>query len=75
MDQMSVMLMLDDETSKATDFMAPHKNILDPNEPRALTSNASIPKPVSSTIANYLSNRDIRPQTKEQSDFLNSLAI
>ena len=75
MDQMSVMLMLDQETSRATDALAPHKSMLDPNDPRSFTSNASIPKPVSSTISSYLADTITRIPNQEQLDFTKSLAI
>ena len=75
MDQMSIMLMLDEETSRATDAMAPHKSILDPNEPRIITSNASIPKPVGSTISNWVSNKSTQAPTAEQTAFMNSIAF
>jgi hypothetical protein len=74
MDQMSIMLMLDEAMSKAADAMAPHKSFLDPNNPRSVTSVASIPKPVSSTIASWISDTTTRVPTPEQLAFTQSLA-
>lgn len=36
--------------------LAPHKNILDPNQPRSLTNVATMPKPVASTISCWMSH-------------------
>jgi hypothetical protein len=53
-DQMSLQLMLDNHMSRAAEALAPHKNILDPNQPRNLTNVAEIPKPVASTISSWM---------------------
>ena len=73
-DQMSIMLMLDQEMSRATDAMAPHKSFLDPNNVRSVTAAASIPKPVGSTIGNWLVDNTTRIPTEEQIAFTNSLS-
>lgn len=54
-DQMSLMLMLDNFMADQIEALAPHKNILDPNQPRGLTNVADMPKPVASTINNWIS--------------------
>ena len=71
---MSLMLMLDEEMANAADAMAPHKNFLDPNNPRSVTNVASIPKPVSSTTACWISDLTTRIPTPDQLAFTAALA-
>ena len=68
------MLMLDEEMSDFANAMAPHKNFLDPNNPRSVTNVASIPKPVSSTIGSWVSDVTTRTPTNEQLEFTRMLA-
>lgn len=53
-DQMNLVLANDNITAEALENLAPHKNSLSLNKLRALTNASSIPKPVASTIANWL---------------------
>ena len=66
--------MLDEEMADAADALAPHKSFLDVNNPRSVTSAASIPKPVSSTISCYISDTSTRIPTQEQLEFTAALA-
>ena len=71
---MSLMLMLDEEMADAADALAPHKSFLDVNNPRSVTSAASIPKPVSSTTACWIADQTTRIPTNEQLEFTAALA-
>lgn len=51
---MSLMLALDNYMTEELNALAPHRNILDTNKPRSLTSAASFPKPVSATINSWM---------------------
>jgi len=73
-DQMSLMLTLDNVMSEQTEGLAPHKNILDPNKPRSLTSVANIPKPVASTISSWMSTPTVPTNDPKKQAFLASLA-
>lgn len=53
-DQMNLMLVNDNTTAEQLIHLAPHKNSLNPNKVRSLTSASSFPKPVASTVANWL---------------------
>ena len=71
---MSLMLMLDEEMADAADALAPHKSFLDVNNPRSVTSAASIPKPVISSISHWVSSQALRTPTQEQLEFTAALA-
>lgn len=73
---MALMLMLDNYMSDQIEALAPHKNMLDPNKPRTLTSVASMPKPVASTISNWMTGFDRTPDQvlPHQEAFMNMLA-
>ena len=66
--------MLDEEMADAADALAPHKSFLDVNNPRSVTSAASIPKPVSSTMQNWIGDTITRIPTQEQLEFTAALA-
>lgn len=66
--------MLDNDMSEQIEALAPHKNMIDPNNPRSLTGVASIPKPVASTISAWLAHPRIKPVDPEKQKFLESLA-
>lgn len=55
---MAKMLMLDNKMSSAIKRLAPHKSVIDSNKPRALTSIGNMPKPVASTINNWIMGKD-----------------
>lgn len=57
-DAMTMMFMLDNYMSQAIEPLSPHKNMVDPNHPRTLTGVASMPKPVASSIINWLAGYD-----------------
>ena len=72
---MSLMLMLDNEMNDQIQDIAPHKNMLDPNNPRQLTNVARFPKPVAGTVANWVSGVDRVPSNNpDKIRFLESLA-
>lgn len=68
------MLMVDNYMSDQISALAPHKNMLDPNNPRALTDVASIPKPVASTISNFLATPRVISSDPAKRAFLEALA-
>lgn len=73
-DQMSLMLMLDNMMSNEAEALAPHKNMIDPNQPRSLTSVAEIPKPVASTISSWMSTETLFIPDPTKQAFMTSLA-
>jgi hypothetical protein len=73
-DQMSLALMLDNEMSDMAEALAPHKNIIDTNQPRNLTNVAEIPKPVASTISSWMSTPTVPTKDPNKKAFLEKLA-
>lgn len=55
--------------------LAPHKSFLDPNKPRSVTSVASIPKPVASTISSWIAAKEPYNNSPEDLAFLQSLSV
>lgn len=53
-DQLNGTLSLDLMTAEELKALAPHKSVFDLNNPRAVSRNLSMPKPVVATIANWL---------------------
>lgn len=53
-DQLNGTLSLDRKTHEALRKLAPHMSTFDLNEPRAVSKNLSMPKPVVATIANWM---------------------
>ena len=51
---MNLILALDNVTSDQLEALSPHKNMYDLNSPRTLSNSASLPKPVVSTISNWV---------------------
>jgi hypothetical protein len=74
-DQMNMVLALDNSVAKDMESLAPHKNMLDLNQPRSLSSAASIPKPVASTISRWLCDNDAVAFDPQKQAFLESLAV
>jgi hypothetical protein len=72
---MNLTLCLDNDTADQAEPLAPHKNILDIHNPRKLSGIAAIPKPVVSTISNWLHSDEKKLATAEQTSFLNSIAM
>lgn len=72
-DALNLVLSIDNETTKGLENLAPHKNIYDLNNPRSLSSAASLPKTISSTIANWYTKVDEVPITPEQQRFYEML--
>jgi hypothetical protein len=75
LDQMNLVLTLDNKTSEQVENLAPHKNMYETNKPRTLTSAARFPKPVASTIANWLHSQDSDVVSNDQAAFMQSLAV
>ncbi len=73
-DQMSLALMPDNFTAQGIQPLAPHRNIIDPNQPRSLTGVSSIPKPVSSSIGNWMKTPSTSAPDARKQAFLESLA-
>jgi len=72
---MNITLCLDNVTADQAEPLSPHKNMMNIHNPRKLSGIAAIPKPVVSTIANWMhSPRDKEP-SEQQRDFLNKLAV
>lgn len=73
-DQMNLVLANDNVTAEQLKHLAPHKNSLSLNKLKALTNASSIPKPVASTIANWLHCRRAVSGDPAKVAFLESLA-
>jgi hypothetical protein len=73
---MNLILANDNKTAKDIETLAPHKNMFDLNNPRALSNVASIPKPVISTISNWM-HYDMSTDTVDlnKQKFMESIAI
>jgi hypothetical protein len=54
LDQVNCSLPLDLYMAERQSELAPHKNILDVSKPRSFSNAASIPKPIVSTISEYI---------------------
>lgn len=75
-DQMNIILALDNVTSEQLETLAPHKNMYDLNVPRTLSNAASLPKPVISTISNWIHYQEQHKQPdSDKLHFLESLSI
>lgn len=72
---MNLILALDNVTAEELENLAPHKSCLDINRPRTLSSAASMPTPVASTIANWLHYRRAPVADPSKFAFLQELAI
>ena len=69
---MNIFSLIDQHTTDQAEALAPHKNMIDINERRKLSGVAAIPKPVVSTIANWLAHDRANPVNES---FLQSLAV
>jgi len=58
-DQLNGTLSIDEYTANELKALAPHKSVFDLNAPRKVSKNLSIPKPVVSTIANFMHHPNI----------------
>lgn len=72
-DAMNGVLALDNKTARALRPLLPHESVLELNTPRALSDNASLPKPVVSTIAAWYHSSERPPLDPRKQAFLNSL--
>lgn len=72
---MNLTLCLDNVTADQAEPLAPHKNIMDIHDPRKLSGIAAIPKPVVSTISNWLHSKPDLGISENQRAFLNSMAM
>lgn len=74
LDQMNLVLANDNKTARELLNLSPHKNSLNLNKMMSLSKASSIPKPVASTISNWLSSERDRPVPAEKLAFLQSLS-
>lgn len=74
-DQMSLMLLPDNDMSEQAEALAPHRNMIDPNQPRSLTSVAEIPKPVASTISSWMRTPMPLSGDAQKKAFLEKLSV
>lgn len=65
--------MLDNVMSEEAEALAPHKNILDPNQPKSLTNVAEMSKPVASTISSWMSETTPPSNDPRKLEFMLSL--
>lgn len=73
---MNLILALDNITSDQLEPLLPHKNMYDLNEPRTLSKTASLPKPVVSTISNWIHYKEkAEPFDSVKQAFLESLSV
>lgn len=70
---MNMVLSLDNKTTDELANLAPHKNIINLDVPRTLTDAARIPKPVASTISNWIHGACEFKRSKEEDAFINML--
>ncbi len=71
---MNLVLVLDNETGDQIETLAPHKNMYDINHPRALSNSASLPKPVVSTISNWIHYKEFDDMDNQKKQWLEALA-
>jgi hypothetical protein len=72
---MNIVLAMDNATAHELENLAPHKNCLDINRPRTLSNAASLPTPVASTIANWMSYPPDAVTDPAKIAFMQSIAI
>lgn len=72
---MNLVLALDNQTSDDLSHLAPHKSMFNLNKARSLTSIARIPKPVASTIGNWLHMEEPISNDPSKRKFLEDLSI
>lgn len=70
---MSLMLLPDNYLADMFEPLAPHKNFLDPNNPRTISNAASMPKPAASTINSWITHQRVLSGDPEKRRFLESL--
>lgn len=63
--QLNGTLSLDNYVASELEALAPHKSVFNLDEPRKVSVNLSIPKPVISTIASWLHHNVDYDQSKE----------
>ncbi len=73
-DQMNLVLANDNKTARDLENLAPHKNSLSLNKLKSLTSASSMPKPVASTIANWLFYKRVLSNDPAKMQFLQSIS-
>lgn len=57
MDQLNVTLTLDEWTANELEALAPHKSVFNLDQPRVVSRNLSMPKPVVATISNFIHSK------------------
>ena len=61
MDATQFSIAVDQKVEKELKYLAPHMSAFGMNSPRVISDNLAMPKPVVSTIANWLDNIDATP--------------
>ena len=74
-DQMNLTFCLDNVTAEQTKPLSPHKNILSIHNPRHISNVSGIPKPLVSTISNWMSKPRLDAPSIEKVAFLKSLSF
>lgn len=69
-DAMAAMLMIDNEMAEMARNMAPHRNILNPNEPRQINNNPSMANTVVSNTTNWFAYKDSTAVNSNMDKFL-----
>lgn len=72
-DALNFSIAIDNKMAKMWEALYPHKNVFVLNNPREISGNISIPKPVVATISNFVSSQRGYTFTQEQIDRFNAL--
>ena len=73
-DALNCMLSVDNELGDAFENLAPHRSGLSMDKPHEISGNLSMPKPVIATISNWIHDKATYPATREQLEFMATLA-
>jgi hypothetical protein len=71
---MNLVLAGDNVTSKELEALAPHKSSLSLNKPRTLSRSSRLPKPATSTIANWYYFRKKEDTSPDKLAFMESIS-
>lgn len=74
LDALNFMLTLDNKLGDATDDLAPYKSAHDSEKPYTISGDLSVPKPVVSTISNWMHSEDINLDINTDTEFMKSIA-
>jgi hypothetical protein len=71
-DALNISISTDNDIVRHWQALAPHKNVFEMTSPREISGNISMPKPVISTMSNFLKSKGAMP-TNEQLNRFNAL--